>query len=174
MIEDVNAQAHQLLDTLTFADCQVALAMLQSLSSAQSGQGSFTSLVGVEIVDMKRGRAVGRLEIRQHLLNTLGIMHGGAGYTLADVTTGAAATTLLENNQLIVTQDLHYRYHGMARHGSLEAHAEVIHKGSRTIVVQCKITQDGRLIGSADGTFALITGRDLLDPQATHKLDGKN
>ncbi len=161
MIEDINAQAHQLLDTLTFAGGNVALSVLRTLSQNRLGTGSFASLLGMEIIEADGGSAVTRLEIQPHMLNSLGIMHGGIAFSLADVTTGVAAATLLEKNQSVVTQDLHYRYHGMVRHGAIEARGTVLHKGSRTVVVQCLLTQDGRLIGSADGTFALMTAQDL-------------
>lgn len=161
MIEDINAQAHQLLDTLSFKDGQIALSALRSLSGPGLGRGTFSSLLGIQMVFAEGGRAHCYLEVQPHMLNILGILHGGVAYSLADVTTGIAAASLLQGGQTVVTQDLHYRYHGRILHGRVDAEAHVIHKGTRTVVVHCALRQEARLIGTADGTFALLAAADL-------------
>lgn len=161
MIEDINAQAHGVIDTLNFSEAQIALSTLQTISQSGIGRGSFTSLLGIDIVAAADGKSHTRLEVKHHMLNRIGILHGGIAYSMADVTTAVAGLSLLESHQKIVTQDLHYRYHGMVKSGHVDAYGEVIHLGTRTVVVHCKIYRDDLLIGSADGTFALITTKDV-------------
>ena len=61
----------------------------------------------------------------------------------------------------LVTQDMQIRYHGPARAGILTAHAETVHKGSRTLTTQCRITQNDILIASVTGTFAILSADEL-------------
>lgn len=49
--------------------------------------------VGIELVEVEPGRAVVRLEVGEKHLNGLGIMQGGAIFTLADYALAAAANS---------------------------------------------------------------------------------
>lgn len=161
MNQDILAQIQSVAESLDEQRRPVALAALQALAKPTDHRGNFTSLIGLEIVTAENGRAHTRLEVEPHLLNRINILHGGVAYSMADVTTGVAAMTRLSPGQKIVTQDLHYRYHGMVKNGTIDAYAEVIHFGSRTVVLLCKLFVGESLIGSADGTFALINQEEL-------------
>lgn len=160
-MEKTKKLALDCLNKLNAEKTGAALTALKNLEQSPAGFGNFTALLGLEIVSYRDGRAHARLEIKEHLLNRIHILHGGAAYALADVTTAMAGLSLLDPNQKIVTQDLHYRYHGAVKAGWINAHAEVIHFGTRTVVVTAKIYSGETLIGSADGTFALVTQEEL-------------
>jgi acyl-CoA thioesterase len=51
---------------------------------------AFAKLAGIQIVEAGPGRAVARMAIRPEHLNGLGLVHGGAVFTLADVAFAAA------------------------------------------------------------------------------------
>jgi acyl-CoA thioesterase len=53
----------------------------------------FARLVGVEIIDVKPGRARLKLPVRPHHLNGIGIVQGGAMFTLADTAFAAACNS---------------------------------------------------------------------------------
>ncbi|MDA0243355.1 MAG: PaaI family thioesterase [Chloroflexi bacterium] len=161
MIEDINARLHALVDTLTFETATVATAALQALSNQQTHhQSPFTRLLGLSFA-VEDGRAVTTLEVRPHLLNQLGIAHGGVPYALVDTACGMAAILRLGEGGRVVTQDLHYRYHGPARLGLIRAEADIIHHGSRTMVVQGRVYQEQTLIGSATATFAILSSTEV-------------
>ena len=44
----------------------------------------FAGFVGIELLEAGAGRATARLDLRDHHLNGLGLVHGGAIFTLAD------------------------------------------------------------------------------------------
>lgn len=57
------------------------------------GQDQFVKLCGIEIVSYKPGYAMTRLAVKQAHLNALGIVQGGAIFTLADFAFGVASNS---------------------------------------------------------------------------------
>ena len=53
----------------------------------------FAAFVGIELTEAGGGRATARLTLREHHLNGLGIVHGGALFTLADLAFAAAVNS---------------------------------------------------------------------------------
>ncbi len=51
----------------------------------------FASYLGIEFLLIESGHAVARLPLRDEHLNFMGLVHGGAIFSLADVAFGAAA-----------------------------------------------------------------------------------
>jgi acyl-CoA thioesterase len=160
LIEDIIAQSHVLVDSLNFDDGVIALSALRSISESQSHAGPFTKLLGVTFLEIGKGRCKASLEIKQHLLNPLGIAHGGAAFSLADSTCGGAALSAVGELK-IVTQDMQIRYHGPGRQGVIEAEAEVLHHGQRTVTTICRVTQEELLIATVTATFAILSDEEL-------------
>jgi uncharacterized protein (TIGR00369 family) len=156
MIEDIIAQSHLIVDSLTFEDGVIALSALRTINESQSPVGSFGRLLGIKFDEVGQGSSKASLEVKQHLLNILGIAHGGVTFSLADSTCGAAAMSAF-GAPGIVTQDMQIRYHGPVKPGIINAQADVIHLGTRTIVTQCYISQEDLLIASVTATFAILS-----------------
>lgn len=57
------------------------------------GDDKFARHVGIELLDVSPGKAKAKMEIREHHLNGLGILHGAAVYSLADYVFGIASNT---------------------------------------------------------------------------------
>lgn len=110
--------------------------------------------------NMADGQCTTSLEVKEHLLNPLGIAHGGVTFSLADSACGGAALSTLGAPR-IVTQDLQIRYHGPVRPGELIAQAEVVHFGTRTITTQCRVTQKGILVATVSATFAILNEDEM-------------
>jgi uncharacterized protein (TIGR00369 family) len=162
MIEDIIAQSHLIIDSLTFEEGSVALSALRTLDESQTHGGPFARLIGINFLSIGDGKCQASLQVRQHLLNPLGIAHGGVTFSLADSTCGGAALSAM-GAPAFVTQDLQIRYHGPARMGEIVAEAEVLHLGKRTITVQCHITQNDILIASVTGTFAILSEQEVAE-----------
>jgi uncharacterized protein (TIGR00369 family) len=160
LIEDILAQSHMLVDTLSFDSGTIALSALRTLGESPKQGGAFAQLLGMEFHEMADGRCTASLNVREHLLNPLGIAHGGVTYALADSTCGGATLSALGTTRM-VTQDIQMRYHGPARPGKLVAQAEVIHHGQRTVTTQCRVTQKDLLIASCTATFAILNDQEL-------------
>ena len=150
---------------MTFETGSIALSALRTLDENRPHGGPFSHLIGINYLTLGDGKCKASLQVRQHLLNPLGIAHGGVTFALADSTCGGAALSALGTPSL-VTQDLQIRYHGPARMGELIAEAEVVHLGKRTITVQCQVTQNEILIASVTGTFAILSGQEVGEIKA--------
>lgn len=53
----------------------------------------YAAHLGIEFVLIEEGHAVSRMELRDEHLNFMGLVHGGAIFSLADATFGAAANS---------------------------------------------------------------------------------
>lgn len=160
MIEDVIAQSHIVLDSLIFNQGLIALSALKTIGDTPGQAGAFAQLLGIQFQEISQGNCTASLEVKEHLLNPLGIAHGGVAFSLADSTCGGAALSALGSAR-VVTQDMQIRYHGPARMGKLIARAEVIHHGQRTITVQCLVTQEELLLASVTATFAILSEDEI-------------
>ena len=138
----------------------VALAVLAALQEGGTHGGAFVRLLGLTFTEFGGGRCAASLSVRAHMLNPLGVAHGGVTYALADTASGAAAFSALSGGR-VVTQDMQIRYHGAVRPGSLQAAAEVIHHGRRTIVTNCRVLQKEVLVATATGTFAILNAGEV-------------
>jgi acyl-CoA thioesterase len=116
-------------------------------------------MLGMQFHEMADGRCTASLEVKEHLLNPLGIAHGGVAFSLADSACGGATLSALGSARM-VTQDMQIRYHGPARPGKIVAQAKVIHHGQRTVTTQCLVTQNSLLIASCTATFAILSDQE--------------
>ncbi len=56
-------------------------------------QDAFSSWLGIQILDVKKGRCKVAMTIRKEMLNSMNKAHGGISYSLADTAFGFAANT---------------------------------------------------------------------------------
>tara|TARA_R110002050_G_scaffold21103_1_gene58852 strand:+ start:265 stop:675 length:411 start_codon:yes stop_codon:yes gene_type:complete len=56
-------------------------------------QDAFSSWLGIEILEVKKGRCKVAMTIRKEMLNSMNKAHGGISYALADTAFGFAANT---------------------------------------------------------------------------------
>lgn len=81
-------------------------------------------------------------------------LHGGAIATMVDLACALAATGATNfdfESESLVTVDMHVRYVGRPRTGTVVAKAQVVRLGSKMIVIECKVEDtDGHLVSSAD------------------------
>ncbi len=57
------------------------------------GQDALAAHLGIELLDVSPGKAVARMQLRDHHLNSLGTVHGGAIFALADFAFAAASNS---------------------------------------------------------------------------------
>jgi uncharacterized protein (TIGR00369 family) len=160
LTEDIAAQSHALIDSLGQDDQEIALDALRSFEGGTSFSGPFTRLIGIRYDDIGDGHCAASMEVRRHLLNPLGIAHGGVTFSLADTACGAAAVSALGGPR-VVTQDMQIRYHGPVRPGTMTAQAQVIHHGQRTVTTECRVRQDDIMVASVTATFAILSEAEV-------------
>ncbi|WP_160720206.1 PaaI family thioesterase [Bacillus sp. USDA818B3_A] len=89
--------------------------------------------------------------------NNLNIVHGGITATLLDTTMGVLANRLLPKGFGAVTNQLNIHYIAPGIGDTLRCNAEVIHKGTKTMVISGEVFRnDGKKIAYATGTFFMI------------------
>lgn len=97
---------------------------------------AFAKLCGVELIEAGGGRASARLVIRPEHLNSVGIVHGAAVFTLADTVFAAAANS---HDHVAVAININISYLKAVEGGVITARAEEINRdgkiGSYTITV---------------------------------------
>jgi uncharacterized protein (TIGR00369 family) len=121
-------------------------------------QGSpFAKVLGLQTVKGERGRVVMKLPFTENLLQTLGRVHGGALFALADHACGWAVHTLLEKGERCATLEMKINYIAAVHDEACLAEARVVHKGRTSIVVEAEIkTEAGRLVAKTLATFIVL------------------
>jgi acyl-CoA thioesterase len=83
----------------------------------------FAKHTGIELLDVSPGRATARLSIQPHHLNGVGIVQGGAIFTLADLAFAAAANS---HGPVAVAVNVSITFLKAARSGTLLAEAREV------------------------------------------------
>lgn len=109
-----------------------------------------TSHLGIEVVELGRGRAVFQMRNRPELTFNGTVVQGGIVATLADYAAVAACGTMLEEGWLMATTGAETHNLAAADGALLVATAEVIKPGRRSSVARADVFND-----SVDGTRCL-------------------
>jgi acyl-CoA thioesterase len=110
----------------------------------------FAAAVGVKLVDVEPGRALARLRLRPEHLNGVGVVQGGAIFTLADLAFAAASNA---RGPVAVALDAGITFARAARSGTLTAEAREESVSRRVSVCTVRVTDDaGTLVALFRGT----------------------
>jgi acyl-CoA thioesterase len=116
----------------------------------------FGRLLEMNFKILEIGKVEYHLIIQQKHLATTQVAHGGVIAALTDAALGVAALSVVAaDNKLVATIEFKINYLLPAYiNDKLTAVAQVINKGKRTLVAECKIfNSDNKLISTATGTF---------------------
>lgn len=117
----------------------------------------FAEVLGLEPVEAKPGHVLLRMPFSDSLLQSLGRVHGGALFSLADHASGWAAYSTLEPNERCATLEMKINYIAALHNEDSVAEARVIHRGRTSIVVEAEIkTSAGRLVAKTLATFIVL------------------
>ena len=122
----------------------------------------FARALGLQMVDRGDGRCRMAIDIKrdQHF-NPQGVAHGGVAYSLADTAMGGAVTSLLPDDFWCATLEIKFNYHARVVEGRLTCEAEVLHRGKRVANIDARLYQEGKLVSSANGNFAIFPAPSL-------------
>jgi len=124
---------------------------------AAFAQVNFAQLLGLEIVELRRGEATLSMPVRPELTRMTGIVHGGAIASLMDSASAFAVLSLLEPEEQTVTVDLTLHFLRPVSEGRIEAHARVLRAGRRVFTVSIEATADtGKLVATALTSYLKI------------------
>ncbi|MCI0588063.1 MAG: PaaI family thioesterase [Planctomycetes bacterium] len=116
-------------------------------------------LLGATPEDLPDGRVRLRLGVRPEFANETGATHGGVAAFLLDGAMGRAMVRTLAPGESCATVQLSLQFLSPAR-GLLTAEARIVRRGRRVAFLEadCK-GEDGKLVGRAQGTWALFEKR---------------
>jgi uncharacterized protein (TIGR00369 family) len=125
--------------------------------------------LGMQLVEFGRGEAVYEMPAREELANPLGVIQGGVATVLADAAMAAAATTILDDEEIqksaITTIDIFARFIrpvNAKKVDRLRAEAKVVRAGGRLVWAEAEVLADGEVVGK----FASTGIRVAFDPQS--------
>jgi len=120
----------------------------------------FVARLGIRLVKLDPGACETSLEVDEWHLQQDGFVHAGVQATMADHTAGAAAATLLDPGQIVLTLEFKINLLRPARGHRLNCLAKVLKPGSRVTVVESEVfCEDGDrrlLVSKATASMAVI------------------
>ena len=119
-------------------------------------QSAFSELIGCRLQRLEAGVAEVALSLEPHLRNRGGKLHGGAIFSLVDITMGLACSSAHGFDQQSATIECKINYIRAVEDGDVLCTSRVIHAGRRTLVVEAEVYQDEKLVAKAQGTFAVL------------------
>lgn len=128
---------------------------MSSLGLPRRARG-FAGLLGIEIQRAEDGGCTCLLPLRPDLLNSGGIMHGGALATLADTAMGVGLGRSLPQGLRCATVDLHINYLRPVSRGPVSCQSRLVRRGQRLAHLSAELWADGKLVATAQGNFAIF------------------
>jgi len=117
----------------------------------------FAGLLGVRLARLHRDGLTLECSVRENLLNSAGVLHGGVGATLADAAVGVALHYLLGSHRPVTTIEMKINYFRPVSHGKIFARARMMRMGATVCVGRVDITDaHGRLTGAAMVTYMIL------------------
>ncbi|MGB5747236.1 MAG: PaaI family thioesterase [Desulfobacterales bacterium] len=129
----------------------------ESLLNWMATKNPFWSLLGMEIIEVKKGWAKIRLPFSEKLANGIGVAHGGAIFSPADSAVGMALIGLVNQDENISTLEMKINYLRPFTSGEIVAEAKIVHKGTMTAIGDVDVRDDkDRLIAKGLVTYAIF------------------
>ena len=109
----------------------------------------FAEYVGIELLEVSKGRAKAKMEIKNHHLNGIKTVQGGAIFTLADLVLAAASNS---HGNIAVNINTNISYLKAATRGTLIAEAKEVSINPKLATYTVHITnENGEIIAIFQG-----------------------
>lgn len=117
----------------------------------------FWQLLGMELVDVKKGWAKIRLPFHNKLVHPLGIAHGGSIFAPADSAVAMALIGLVDRDDRFTTIEMKINYLRPFDSGEIFAEARIVHLGTKTALGEIEVRNGtGDLVAMALATYMII------------------
>ena len=118
----------------------------------------FIKLLGIELVELKKGEAVLSLKVREELRQPQGLLHGGATASVIDTATAFAVISVLAEGEKASTVDLTIHYLRPVTEGAILCTAKVVRAGRRLLTVSAEAVNDeGKPVATALSTYSKLS-----------------
>ena len=124
-----------------------------------ANKSPYYQLLGMEVMEIKEGESKIQMPFKQGLTHPYRIVHGGAIASLADSSVAMALISLVEPRDRFTTIEFKINFFAPVSKGNLEAHAKIIHKGSKTAVGEVEVkNEEGKLVAKVIATYSIRKG----------------
>lgn len=124
-------------------------------------QSPFIADLGLQLDSLGHGECTTLLLLQPRHLQQDGYVHAGVQATMADHTAGAAAATLLQVGQIVLTAEFKINLLRAAKGDRLLCRAKVLKPGKQLTVVESEIfsvaSETEKLVSKATVTIAVVT-----------------
>jgi len=117
----------------------------------------YWSLLGMELLDIRKGWARVRLPFSEKLLQPYGVAHGGAVFSPADSAVAMAFIGMVDRDEVFTTIEMKIHYLKPFTGGDLIAEASIIHKGSKIVLGDVEVRNgNGDLVAKGLATYLIM------------------
>ncbi|MGI9034898.1 MAG: PaaI family thioesterase [Pyrinomonadaceae bacterium] len=117
----------------------------------------YLKLLGIELVEISREKAVLKLPMREKLRQPHGILHGGTTASLIDTATAFAVAAQWAEGEKASTVDLTVHFLRPVIDETIVCTAKVLRAGRRLLTVSADVVNDeGKLIATALSTYTKV------------------
>jgi len=121
----------------------------------------FIADLGIQLDSLGQGECTTVLLLQSRHLQQDGYVHAGVQATMADHTAGAAAATLLQAGQIVLTAEFKINLLRAAKGDRLICRSTVLKPGKQLTVVEseifCAAAETEKLVSKATVTIAVVT-----------------
>ncbi len=136
----------------------------KALIEGMQDKAPFWRLIGMELVDARKGWAKVRLPFAEKLKQPYGVAHGGSIFSPADAAVAMALVGLVDRDESFTTVEMKINYLLPFTEGEIAAEARIIFKGSRTAIGDVEVRNDrGELLAKALATYLIFKNNSRDD-----------
>ncbi|MEO4053644.1 PaaI family thioesterase [Solibacillus sp. CAU 1738] len=150
-----------ILETSSIEDEEVLLHLLGGIKDKQQGIHRRYINAALHMVgEFRKDSSEVRIPITPVIHNTIKVPHGGIIATIVDAAMGGLASRSVAPGFNVVTTNLNINYIATTYNEELIARGSFIHKGRRTLVMECVVEDEtGKKLATATGSFFVIERR---------------
>ena len=135
------------------------LEIIERMKRGEIDPPPIAKLIGFDIVEVEKGRAVVKLEAGVQHWNPMGTVHGGVFVDVADAAMGIAFASTLEAAEAFTTVELKINYLRPVKEGTLIASGEVVYRGQTLGLVEAVVVDaEGRMLAKVSSTCMILRG----------------
>ena len=120
----------------------------------------FAELIGLKVTLGDDDTSFCSVDITDQLFNPQNVVHGAVMYALADSGMGAAIYPSLGEDEFCATVEIKICYFSAVRSGTVDCKTKLKHRAKTWAYLESEITNDGRLIAKATGTYSIFRPRN--------------
>lgn len=130
--------------------------VLQAIAD-RVADSTFHRWAGLDVTRVAAGEVDVALDVTEHHLNLIGLLHGGMIATIADTAMGLALRTMLPEGASHVTVQLNIHFLSPARSGRVLGLGRVVRSGRRMGYAEADVVdREGKLLARASSTFIVL------------------